>query len=228
MRTQTLSVWTVSLAFLALGSRPAERSQPPAQLSLDLTTIHAAVLTSARSPDDSTDAPYLLVSIVGSGGRTEALAFPAGGRWSMRQNEAITSLSIASISLQPGDSVRILFSLLEDHATLPEQFQIATAMTSHRSMLSPPASQVTAALTPLTSQGTYWLGSSSVLLTNEGGTTYWSSLDCVTSCTVVQPPAEGGKGAVLENTAPRPATGVVELTGASGTYHLAVALRRLS
>lgn len=229
MRTQTLSVWTISLGcFLALGAGPAERGHAPAQLSLDLTTIHAAVLTSARSPADSTDAPYLLVSIVGSGGRTEAHALPAGGRWAMRQDQAITGLSIASISLQPGDSVRVLVSLLEDRATLPEEFQIATAMTSHRSMLSPLPSLVTTALTPLTSRGAHWLGSASLLLINVGGTTYWSSLDCVASCTVLQPPAAGGTGAVLENTAPRPASGVVELTGASGTYHLAVALKRVS
>lgn len=233
MRTQTVSVWSISLAcLLAPGlSRPDHRL--PATLSLDLTTIHAAVLGSAREPADTTDAPYLLVSIVGSSGRTETHALPAGGHWAMRQNEAITGLSIASISLDPGDSVRVLLSVLEDRATLPEEIQTATATTSamadQRSLLSPPGvSLVGAALAPLTSRGALWLGSASLLLTNKDGTTFWTSLDCVASCAVLQSPAEGGTGAVLRASAPQPATGVVELTGASGTYHLQVALRRVN
>ena len=82
-------------------------------------------------------------------------------------------------------------------------------------------------LAPLTTHGTNWLGSASLLLTNEGGTTYWTSLDCVATCTVLRSPATPGTaGAPLQEATPQ-ASGVVELSGASATYHLQVAVRRV-
>ena len=233
MQTTTVSFCCVSLGcLLALGIGRTPHREPPAQLALDLTTIHAAVLSSARSPADSADTPYLLVSILGTGGRTQAHALPAGGHWTMRGNEAITGMSIATISLEPGDSVRVLLSVLEDSVAHPEELQAATAtssaMASVSALQTPPLpSLVTRTLAPLTSRGAYWLGSASLLLTNEGGTTYWTSLDCIASCVVVRPPAQGGSRAVLAESAAQPASGLVELSGASGTYHFLVALRRV-
>jgi hypothetical protein len=233
MRTTTVSVCFVSLGcLLALSPGQAPESQAPAKLTLDMVTIHAAALSSARGPGDSTDAPYLLVSILGTGGRTEAHALPAGGHWAMRGDQAINGMPITSISLQPGDSVRVLLSVLEDSAAHPGELQAATAtssaMASKRALVSPPVpGLVTEALSPLTSRGAYLLGSATLLLTNEGGTTYWNSLDCISNCEVVRPPAEVGSRATLAETATRPTTGLVELTGASGTYHFQVALKRV-
>ena len=233
MRPTTVSFCFVSLGcLLAVGNGRTSHPEPPATLALNLTTIHAAVLSSARGPADSTDAPYLLVSIHGTGGRTEAHALPAGGHWAMRWNEAITGMPIASISLEPGDSVRVLLSVLEDSVAHPGELQVATAMSSamasESALLTPPVpSLVTKSLAPLTSRGAFLLGSASLLLTNDGGTTYWTSLDCVASCVVVQPPAAGGSPTVLAEAAARPASGLVELSGASGTYHFQVALRRV-
>ena len=232
MRIHTVSLWSVSLAgFLATGLEPAPHHQPPATLKLDLGTIHAAVLSTARGAGDSTDAPYLLISIVNSSGKNDARALPASGHWDMQANQAITGLSIASISLEPGDSVQILLSALEDRRVTPGVVEIASAttaaMANQHSWSSPPeASLVTKALIPLTTRGTYWLGSASLLLTNEGGTAYWTRLDCVASCAVLSSPVQNGAGVVLSETTP-PATGVVELTGASGTYHVQVALGRV-
>jgi hypothetical protein len=233
MRITTVSVCFVSLGcFLALGPGLTPHRLAPAKLTLDMATIHAAALSSARGPADSTDAPYLLVSILGTGGRTEAKALPATGHWAMRFDQAINGMPITSITLQPGDSVRILFSVLEDSASHPGELQAATAtsnaMASKRALVSPPVpSLVTEALAPLTSRGAFLLGSASLLLTNEGGTTYWNSLDCITNCEVVRPPAEAGSRATLAETATRPVTGLVELTGASSTYHFQVALKRV-
>lgn len=231
MRIHTVSLWSVSLGcLLVLSLDRAPHRQPPATLNLDLTTIHAAVLSSARGAADSTDAPYLLVSIVSSSGKTQARALPATGHFDMRADQAITGLPIASIGLEPGDSVRILLSALEDRATTPDELEIAgattAAMAERRSWSNPlEANLVTAALTPLTNRGVHWLGSASLLLTNQGGTAYWTRLDCVASCTVLRSPAQNG-AAVLSETAAA-ATGVVELTGAAGTYHVQVGLRRV-
>lgn len=58
------------------------------------------------------------------------------------------------------------------------------------------------------------IGSANLLLANDGGTTYWRSLECVATCTVLSGagakafPATGG------------VAGVVELTGAGATYHM--------
>jgi hypothetical protein len=232
MQTLALSVSTLSLGILlALGAVPAPDRSPPAQLDMTLATIHAATLSSARSATDTTDAPYLLVSIVGTGGRAESRALPAEGHWTMKLDEAKTGMPVVSLGLQPGDSVRVLLSLLEDRTALPEELRIATTTTEELvrqgSRLSLPTTDlVTTALAPLTSRGAHWLGSASLLLTNVGGTTYWTSMDCVASCALVRPPSDAATGALLTEGAPRPATGLVELTGASSVYHLQVALRR--
>lgn len=232
MRIQTVSLWSVSLGcLLTLGMDRAPRPQPAATLRLDLTTIHAAVLTKARGASDSTDAPYLLISLVSSSGKTDTRALPASGHWDMQANQAITGLSIASISLQPGDTVQVLVSALEDRQATANELEIASAttlaMAKQHSWSNPlEANLVSTALTPLTNQGAHWLGSASLLLTNEGGTVYWTRLDCIASCAVLNSAVQNGAGAVLSETT-RPASGIVELSGASGTYHVQVALGRV-
>lgn len=234
MSTKSVRVFRASLGCLvALGLGGAADTRAPAQLTLDLATLHAAALSTARNPADSSDAPYLLVSIVGTGGQTETDELPKSGHWAVRQDEAIGKTPITTITLQPGDSVRVLLTVLEDRVISPQELQIATAATTtmagQQSPLSPPQTTlVSPTLTPLTTRGAHWLGSASLLLTNDGGTTYWNSLDCVATCTVLQSPAPAGNPAAeLQAASPRPAAGVVELSGAAGVYHMQVAVRRM-
>lgn len=70
--------------------------------------------------------------------------------------------------------------------------------------------------------GANWLGSVSLLLTNEGGAVFWRRLDCVASCKVLSAPAI----TALPATASPAFAGVVELTGSGGTYHLALRANR--
>jgi len=233
MSTHSVSLWGTSLcALLAIGIPRASESHSSAHLSLDLVTLHAAVLTTSRGTTDSSDAPYLLVSVVGSTGSKETHELPATGHWDVHQNEAVGQTPITSLTLQPGDSIRVLLTVLEDHAPSSQELPAATAETAlladQRTLGSAPAAgAITPALAPLTTGGAHWLGSASLLLTNEGGTTYWSSLDCVATCKVLASPVKaGGSGAPIEATTPRAAAGVVELSGASGTYHLQVTVRR--
>ncbi|HEU4996449.1 MAG TPA: hypothetical protein VFT29_16650 [Gemmatimonadaceae bacterium] len=70
--------------------------------------------------------------------------------------------------------------------------------------------------------GAHWLGSVSLLLTNEGGSVFWRRLDCVASCKVLSGPAT----TALPATPAPPFAGVVELSGNGGTYHLALRVSR--
>ena len=82
MSTNSVRVFRASLGCLvALGLGGAADTRAPAQLTLDLATLHAAALSTARNPADSSDAPYLLVSIVGTGGQTETDELPKSGRY---------------------------------------------------------------------------------------------------------------------------------------------------
>jgi hypothetical protein len=234
MTPRTLTAWSAAFGSLvALGIGRVTLAPPAAQLALDLTTLHAATLSAARTASDSSDDPYLLVSVLGSAGRAESHELPANGHWALRQDGAIGKTPITTLSLQPGDSIRVLLSVLEDGARSTEELSVATAATSsmadHGSLFRPPgAALVTPTLAPLTTHGAHWLGSVSLLLTNEGGTTHWSSLDCVSTCAVLRSPVPAGTGsAVIQETAAQATSGVVELSGASGTYHLQLAVRRV-
>jgi hypothetical protein len=220
------------LAALGLGPVPLDRA--PAGLALDLTTLHAAALSSARSPADSSDGPYLLVSIVASSGRAETRELPATGHWTLRLDQAIGDMPISTLALAPGDSAQVLLTVLEDRSPSRQELEVATATTArmkdHRTVSrAPAAGAVAPALAPLTSRGGHWLGSAALLLTNVGGSTTWQRLDCVATCNVVRSPvAAGASGAALSASAAQPVTGVVELSGASAKYHLQVAVRRVS
>jgi len=70
--------------------------------------------------------------------------------------------------------------------------------------------------------GAHWLGSASLLITNEEGAIFWRRLECVASCRVLNAPAS----TALPATAAQPLAGVVELSGSGGTYHLALRAAR--
>ena len=67
--------------------------------------------------------------------------------------------------------------------------------------------------------GAHWIGSASLLLTNENGSVFWRRLDCVASCKVLTAPATTALSTQAFG-------GVVELSGNGGTYHLALRANR--
>ena len=155
----------------------------PTTVRLTIATLHAASLTAPRAATDSTDGPFFLVSIQGPRTKMETIHLPESGHLSIHQDEALGARPLVDLNLEPGDSVRLLVSVLE-------------------------GKKVDA------SGNARLIGSANLLLTNDGGTTYWRSLECVATCRVLS-------GAAAK---PFPATGgvagVVELSGAGGTYHL--------
>ncbi|HSB54695.1 MAG TPA: hypothetical protein VLD58_10075, partial [Gemmatimonadales bacterium] len=136
----------------------------------------------------------------------------------IHQDQALGPQPLLNLSLQPGDSVRILLSLLEaDQVQLPAETEAAGAATAV--LDQPPETRAplpASALAPVTRRGAHWLGSVALLLTNEGGTTYWRTFECVATCRVLKGPSTSALAAKPA----APLAGVVELTGAGATYHL--------
>ncbi len=227
MRINTAAAATLLGGFLlTVGAAPAPRGGG-ATIKVDIATLHAAALTRARASGDASDGAYLLVSIVGPGAASESVHLPDGAHVTLEQNQAVAPMKLSSFTLEPGDSVRVLVSILEsDQLALPEELQAAVATTAAmgQSRARPSADLVTTALAPLTAREAHWIGSASLLLINDGGTARWRGVDCVKSCAVLQPVTE----ASLAANAPRPAAAVVELSGGSGTYHLQVTMQRTS
>jgi hypothetical protein len=223
MSFKIVALWSALTSLLTLNPGP----QPaPAQLHLTLATLHAAALTTPRDAGDSVDAPYILVSIIGPGASTTTEELPTTGHLSIHLDQALGSRPLADLNLQPGDSVRLLVSVLEAAQVRPTD-EAAAAAASTRALAQSPATQasvLTPALAPVLEQGAHWLGSAQLLLTNEGGTTYWRALQCVATCKVLVAPADTAMAAGT----PAAISGVVELSGNGGTYHLQVKSQRAS
>jgi hypothetical protein len=214
---------TFLLGAFLLGANPAH-DPAPASIKVDIATLHAAALTTARASGDASDAPYLLVSIVGPGSRSESRHLPDGAHLALEENQAAGTMALGAISLEPGDSVRVLISILEaDSLTLGTESGAAAAATEAlKSARGAPSEAIaSAAIAPLTRAGVHWIGAASLLLTNEEGTARWRAYDCVKSCQVLQAPSDAGLAAKATN-------GVVELSGDGGTYHMQIAVRRMS
>jgi hypothetical protein len=190
----------------------------PTNLRLTLATLHAAALTAPRGASDSLDAPYFLVSILGPRASTETIHLPAAGHLRIHQNEALGARPLVDLNLQPGDTVRLLVSVLEG-AKVHGPDEAAAATASTKALSQPMAARVgilSAALAPITRDGAHWLGSATLLLTNEGGTMYWRALECVATCSVLS----GGDATAFPAADAAPLAGVVELSGGGGTYHM--------
>ena len=204
-----LLVWlTFAAATLVVSAGVVAWSGTATEVRLSVETLHAAKLTTSRGAGDSTDSPFLLVSVGGPKGKGNSLELPQRGHLTIHSDEALGARPLMSLHLQPGDSVRVLISALENVNVLAADESQARAASANA--ISAGASTVAAALAPLTKRGAHWLGSAELLLTNEKGSTFWRSLECVATCKVLTSP--------LGN-APR-ARGVVELSGDGGTYHL--------
>ena len=197
------------------GSKP----QPPTpiEVRLSIATLHAAALTKARAAGDDTDSPFLLMSIIGPGGAIRASHVPTTGQLTIHLDEALGARPLTDLQLQPGDTVRLLVSVLEGNRVgQSEESKAASAST--KALLEAGegrASALASALSPITNAGAHWIGSASLLVTNENGNVYWRALDCITTCKVLKGPA-----GALEPKGGRPMAGVVELSGDGGTYHL--------
>ncbi|HEY4132414.1 MAG TPA: hypothetical protein VGM50_17520 [Gemmatimonadaceae bacterium] len=75
-----------ALALLAACAAAMTPSRPPeAKLRLTLQTLHAASLTAPRTPADSVDEPYLLVSVLGPTAAAENIHLPASGHLRIHQ-----------------------------------------------------------------------------------------------------------------------------------------------
>jgi hypothetical protein len=191
---------------------------PATKVRVTVATLHAAALTKPRASTDSVDGPYFLVSILGPKSRTATLHLPTNGHLTIHEDEALGARELADLTLKPGDSVRLLVSVLEGKK-VQEADEAVAAAGSSKALSQPTASRLGAlssALTPLTSKGAHWLGSASLLLTNDGGRIYWRALECVSTCKVLS----GGAATPLGESGKAPVSGIVELSGAGGTYHM--------
>lgn len=209
---------TLPLVILSAGLALAAGRPAPAVVTLNVATIHAAALTTARDAADAADAPFVLASVLGPGRATGALRLPASAQFHIKADEAVGTQPLTTVTLAPGDSVRVLLTVLEGERTTAAQESAATAsiaavMRTHGARRS---AALRRAMAPLERDGTHWIGSVAVLLTNEGGTTHWRAFECVASCTVLNAPPS----AALAPSAAQAA--VAEFTGAGGTYHMQV------
>lgn len=191
-------------------------SAPPERVQLTIATLHAAALTTSRAAEDSLDAPFFVVSVIGrdSGAPT---VLPENGPLTIRRDQALGARPLTELSLAPGDTVQVLVSVLENTTT--KDISVANASkASGQPSRSIGVERVTQLLAPFIDRGANWLGSASLLVTNEGGSIYWRRLECIAACKVLAQPG----AAPLVASAAQPSAGTVELSGKGGTYHLAL------
>lgn len=212
------------LPFLSFMSDRPVAPHAPTKVRVTLATLHAASLTTPRALTDSVDGPYFLVSILGPQAKTETIHLPAAGHLTIHQDEALGARQLVDVSLNTGDSVRLLVSVLEGKKVQGSD-EAAAAAASTQALSQPAATRaktISSALSPvITKQEAHWLGSATLLLTNEGGTTYWRALECVSTCKVLS-----GGATTAFPTGGATLAGVVELSGAGGTYHMQLQGRR--
>lgn len=201
------------------------QSPDPARVTIGLATLHAAALTTARGADDQSDAPFFLVSVVGSREQRSA-RLPTDARWGIALDGVVQLPELDRVELSPGDTVRVVISALEAAAgELATEAAAARASTLalaglRQPLLDPAGPALGPVLAGLRGAGAHWLGSVSLLLTNEGGTVWWRRMDCAQDCTVLRGVPDG-RGAELAG----PVNGVYELQGAGGTYHMQLSIR---
>lgn len=214
MRTCLLS--TILLATLTAVPGAARQPHPAAlSVQVNVATLHAAALTTARGGDDRADQPYLLASMLGSGTAATTARLPSDGHLSIQLDEAVSTRPLASLSLAPGESARLVIAAIEGpRVDVALETRVATAFRA-RVGETPAAlgARLAAVMAPLTERGDHWLGSALLDVSNEAGALKWRTFACLATCEVLSAP----------EAAPAPGTplsGVLELTGAGGTYHL--------
>lgn len=217
MHPRSAAVLAAGLLVSLPGSRPAP-APAPRRAQLTVATIHAAALSTPRSPTDSMDEPFLLVSQLGPAAAHATARLPEAAHLGIREDQALGAQPLLALGLEPGDSVRLLLTLLEGPGVDLQQ-EAAVAAAGNAVLMADRGQQLqllTAATAPLTAAGAHWLGSFAVLLTNEGGTLRWRGLECLATCTVLAAPSSPD----LPAPPAQAIGGVVELTGSGATYHL--------
>src|SRR4030095_3014698 len=146
-----------SLLLFTTASAPHAR---PAAVHLTMATLHAPALTTPTGSGDTEAAPYLLVSVLGPGADTASLHLPSTGHLSIHLDEALGAGPLVDLSLQPGDSVRLLVSVLAGKTVrLPDETQAAASSTKTLGQLpSDGATALATALAPVTQQDAHWIG----------------------------------------------------------------------
>jgi hypothetical protein len=218
---KTAASWIAIAPTIWLASAPA--SAPPEKVQLTIATLHAAALTSSRTPGDSTDAPFFVVSVIGPRASWASI-LPDSGPARIRRDEALGARPLTELTLASGDSIQVLVSVLESATREASDRAAIEGMTSKARATSPSeeVDQATRLVAPLVKRGANVVGSVSLLLTNESGEVYWRRLDCVASCKVLSGPAT----TALPAPSGQPFGSTVELSGSGGTYHLALRASR--
>jgi hypothetical protein len=216
---------SVLVPLLSVASFRPIPSHTGTKVTLTVATLHAAALTEPRAATDTVDGPYFLVSVLGPHAKTEALHLPESGHLMIHEDEALVARPLNELTLEPGDSVRLLVSVLEGKKIAgPDEVAAATAST--KALALPAASRgemLSSALAPITKDGAaHWLGSATLLVTNEAGTIYWRALECVATCKVLS----GGEATPFAEPTGKAVGGVVELSGSGATYHMALKGKR--
>ena len=187
-----------------------------AKVRLTIATLHAAALTEPRAQSDSVDQPYFLVSIAGPHGSASMLQLPSQGHLRIHEDEALGARPLAELSLEPGDSARVLVSVLTGAVYATEERAAADAATRALERGSSPlADELKTALSPITTVGARWLGSSELVIANDNGTVHWRTLRCLVSCNVLS-----GRATATLDAANAKQQGVVALSGAGASYHM--------
>ncbi len=200
----------------------------PHRVSIDLATLHAAALTTSRGAADTTDSPYFLVSVIAPRAGAN-LHLPATGHWRIAEDAVVSPTPVAALELAPGDTARVVISVLESETTEPASEVGAGAASGAavgrlvHPLVDSVGGALVGALDGLIRGGAHWLGSVSLLLTNEDGMLWWRRMDCVRECAVTKGLPEGSGGVALT----KPTSGVFELSGGAGTYHMQLRLKQL-
>jgi hypothetical protein len=189
MSKLSLGLTLVAPAMLAasLPSRTAENVQ------LTVLTLHAASLTTPTGAGDSTDTPFIVATLKGAHLESTSVLHSAADK-SLRTNEQLGARPLAQLSLNPGDSVEVLLSVLENSKVRTGDSLTVAAV----------------------EKGARVVGRVSLMVTNEAGSIYWRKAECVESCKVLNGPVASAVSAT------NPAGAVIELSGNGGTYHLAL------
>jgi hypothetical protein len=177
-RTATAGVIALSVALVGYGQSPP--SPLAARLQLDLATVHAAALTTARSPADANDDLVLLITTRDEKGVSASYRLPEAGYFTLGLDQVTRPRSFLAREVEPGETLAIEVTVREGRG--------ADAAS---------------------------IGSFKLVLTNAADALTWKSLECTSTCSVLTNPASR---VVAPSGAP--VGGVVELTGAGGTYHV--------
>lgn len=170
----------VALVALSIGLVGYTQSPFAARLQLDLATVHAAALTTARSTADMNDDLVLLVTTRDEKGVTTSYRLPEEGFFTLGLDQVTRPRSFLAREVEPGETLAIEVTVREGKG--------ADAAS---------------------------VGAFKLVLTNAADALTWKSLECTSTCSVLTNPANR-----VVATGAAAVGGVVELTGAGGTFHV--------